>query len=286
MMLRRELALLSKISSWENTMSWLTDMFGASKPVIAMCHLQALPGDPGYDVEKGLDWVIECGKRDLDALQDGGVDAVMFSNEASLPYLTEVEQITPVSMARVIGELHRKIRVPFGVNVLWDPVASLDLAMATGAKFVREIFSGVYSSDFGLWNPNCGKIVRHQHSIHAGHVKLLFNIVPEAASYLGNRDVADIARSTAFNHRPDALCVSGLTAGVTTSPDTLLKVKEAVPNIPVLANTGVRVENVEQQLAVADGAVVGTTFKRDGHIWNEVDVKRVCEFMRAVRACR
>jgi hypothetical protein len=267
-------------------MSWLKQLFGVDKPIIAMCHMLALPGDPGYDAERGLDWVMECAIRDLEALQDGGVDAVMFSNEASLPYLTRVEPITYVTMARVIGELRNRIKVPYGVNVLWDPKASIDLAMATGAQFVREIFTGIYASDFGLWNTNCGEVVRHQHSIHAEHVKLVFNIVPEAAVYLGQRDVADIARSTVFNHRPDALCVSGLTAGVASSTDTLRRVKEAVPNTPVLANTGVRPENIRQQLEIADGAVTGTTFKRDGYIWNEVDVRRVREFMEIARKYR
>ena len=267
-------------------MSWLKHLFGVDKPIIAMCHMLALPGDPGYDAERGLDWVMECAIRDLEALQDGGVDAVMFSNEASLPYLTRVEPITYVTMARVIGELRNRIKVPYGVNVLWDPKASIDLAMATGAQFVREIFTGIYASDFGLWNTNCGEVVRHQHSIHAEHVKLVFNIVPEAAVYLGQRDVADIARSTVFNHRPDALCVSKLTAGVASSIDTLRRVKEAVPNTPVLANTGVRPENIRQQLEIADGAVTGTTFKRDGYIWNEVDVRRVREFMEIARKYR
>jgi len=267
-------------------MSWLNEMFGVSKPIIAMCHMLALPGDPRYNVEKGLDWVIECARRDLHALQDGGVDAVMFSNEASLPYLTRVEPITYVTMARVIGELRGEIKVPYGVNVLWDPKASLDLAMATGAQFVREIFSGIYASDFGLWNTNCGEVVRHQYAIHAERVKLLFNIVPEAAVYLGHRDVADIARSTVFNLRPDALCVSGLTAGVASSTETLRLVKEAVPNTPVFANTGVRPENIREQLDVADGAVTGTAFKRDGYIWNEVEVGRVREFMKIVREFR
>jgi uncharacterized protein len=267
-------------------MSWLTQMFKVSKPIIAMCHMPALPGDPEYNVAKGLDGVIEHTGRDLRALQDGGVDAVMFSNEASLPYLTEVEPITYVTMARVIGELRREIKVPYGVNVLWDPKASIDLAMATGAQFVREIFSGVYASDFGLWNTHCGRAVRHQHAIHAEHVKLLFNIVPEAASYLGHRDVAEIARSTVFNHRPDALCVSGLTAGIATSTDTLRRVKEAVADTPVFANTGVRPENIHEQLRIADGAITGTAFKRDGYIWNEVDVQRVREFMRIAQECR
>jgi membrane complex biogenesis BtpA family protein len=267
-------------------MSWLNELFGVNKPIIAMCHMLALPGDPGYDAEKGLDWVIECARRDLRSLQDGGVDAVMFSNEASLPYLTKVEPITYVTMARVIGELRGEIRVPYGVNVLWDPKASIDLAMATGALFVREIFTGIYASDFGMWNTSCGEVVRHQHAIHAKHVRLLFNIVPEAAVYLGHRDVAEIARSTVFNAKPDALCVSGLTAGVASSAESLRRVKEAVPQTPVLANTGVRPENLREQLGIADGAITGTAFKRDGYIWNEVETKRVREFMSVVRKCR
>ena len=267
-------------------MSWLREVFGVPKPIIAMCHLEPLPGDPGYDVGKGLEWVVERALKNLGALQEGEVDAVMFSNESSLPYMTKVEPITHVTMARVIGEIRKEIKVPFGVNVLWDPMASIDLAVATGALFVREIFSGVYASDFGLWNTNTGEVVRHQHRIHGEKIRLLFNIVPEAAVYLGGRTPADIARSTVFNHRPDALCVSGLTAGVATSADVLKQVKETVPDIPLFANTGVRLTNVEQQLAVADGAVVGTTFKRDGYIWNEVDAKRVKEFMKKVKDFR
>ncbi len=267
-------------------MSWIKALFQTEKPIIAMCHLKALPGDPGYNPGQGMEWVVEMARADLRALQEGGVDAVMFSNEASLPYLTKVEPITTVCMARVIAELRPDIRVPFGVNVLWDPTASIDLAVATGGQFVREIFSGVYASDYGLWNTNCGQIIRHQHAVHAQQVKLFFNIVPESAVYLAERHVVDIAKSTVFVSNPDALCVSGLTAGAETPFQTLQQVKEAVPETPVFANTGVRVSNVAQMLSIADGAIVGTTFKRDGYIWNEVDANRVCEFMQAAKESR
>ena len=230
--------------------------------------------------------VIEWVRKDFLALQNGGVDAVMFSNEFSLPYLTKVKTVTTASMARVIGELMPDIRIPFGVNVLWDPIASLDLAVSVGAKFIREIFSGVYASDFGLWDTNCGEVIRHQHAIGAQNVKLLFNIVPEAARYLGDRDIVDIAISTVFNHRPDALCVSGLTAGAETDAQTLKLVKEAVPETVVFANTGVRLQNVAEQLSIADGAVVGTTFKVDGVFENYVDEKRVKKFMEVVKSIR
>ena len=265
---------------------WIEEVFGTKKPVIAMCHLNSLPGDPYFDKDGGMKAVIEWARKDLLALQNGGVDAVMFSNEFSLPYLTKVKTVTTASMARVIGELMSDICIPFGVNVLWDPIASLDLAVSVGASFIREIFSGVYASDFGLWDTNCGEVVRHQHAISAQSVKLLFNILPEAARYLGDRDIVDIATSTVFNHRPDALCVSGLTAGAETDAQTLKLVKEAVPETIVFANTGVRLKNVEEQLGIADGAIVGTTFKVDGVFENHVDEKRVKIFMDKVKSIR
>jgi uncharacterized protein len=267
-------------------MNWLDDVFGVKKPIIAMCHLGALPGDPGYDPQKGMDGIVAAARAELRALQDGGVDAIMFSNEASLPYLTKVEPITTTCMARVIAELRSEIRVPFGVNVLWDPSASIDLAVATGARFVREIFTGVYASDYGLWNTNCGEVIRHQHRVHGQQVKLIFNIVPESAVYMAERHIVEIAKSTVFVSQPDALCVSGLTAGAETPFEMLAQVKQAVPDTMVFANTGVRLSNVEQMLSIADGAIVGTTFKRDGYIGNESDSGRVNEFMQKVRQIR
>lgn len=267
---------------------WITETFKTKKPIVAMCHLDALPGDPYYNQEKGMKAIVEHAREDILALQNGGVDAILISNEFSLPYLTAVRPETVAAMARVIGELIHLIKVPYGVNVLWDPNRSLDLAVAVEASFVREIFTGVYGSDFGLWNTNVGETIRHRNSIGGQNIKLLFNIVPEAASYLGNRDIVSVAKSTVFNNRPDGLCVSGLTAGVETDSATLKLVSDAIAGkgVAVFANTGVRKENVKDQLSIADGAVVGTTFKKDGVFENHVDEARVAEFMKIVRQFR
>ena len=265
---------------------WLKDIFKVDKPIIAMVHMRAMPGDPNYDADKGLDWIYELAWKDLLALQNGGVDAVMFSNEFSLPYLTKVEPITTASMAALIAQLKSDVTIPFGVNVLWDPIASIDLAVATGASFVREIFTGVYGSDFGIWNTNCGEVIRHRAAVSGRHVRLFFNIVPESAAYLGNRNIADIARSTVFNTQPDAICVSGLTAGTETSTQTLQIVKEAIPDTYVFANTGVNIDNVEDQLAIADGAIIGTAFKEGGSTWNPVSQERVERLMNKIKGIR
>jgi membrane complex biogenesis BtpA family protein len=103
---------------------------------------------------------------------------------------------------------------------------------------------------------------------------------------MAERSIADIARSTVFNAHPDAVCVSGLTAGTETSVEYLKIVKDAIPDVPVFANTGVQLSNIEEQLAISDGTITGTTFKRDGYIWNEVDVNRVKALMEKARAIR
>ena len=79
---------LRGLSVRRSFMSWVKELFSTEKPIIAMCHVRALPGDPYFDEEKGMDWVVERAREDFLALQEGGVDAVMFSNEFSLPYLT------------------------------------------------------------------------------------------------------------------------------------------------------------------------------------------------------
>ena len=66
-------------------MLWTEKMFGVKKPIIAMLHIDPLPGDPLYKSGNDMDKVVEHAREDLHALQDGGVDGIIFSNEFSLP---------------------------------------------------------------------------------------------------------------------------------------------------------------------------------------------------------
>ena len=136
------------------------DLFNTSKPIIAMVHLPALPGSPLYDSKLGLDHIIQVAEKDLTSLQDAGVDAVMFGNENDRPYEFNVNQASSSTMAYVIGNLKNKIKIPFGVNILWDPMSTIAVAASTGAHFVREIFTGTYATHMGFCNPEAGKAMR------------------------------------------------------------------------------------------------------------------------------
>ena len=64
---------------------WTQEMFGVEKPIIALLHLDALPGRPPATAA-AWDTVLEHARQDLVALQNGGVDGILFANEFSLPY--------------------------------------------------------------------------------------------------------------------------------------------------------------------------------------------------------
>lgn len=261
---------------------------GLDKPkvIIGMIHFPALPGFTLYDDRKGMKWVVSRVREDLRALQEGGIDAVMFCNENDRPYTLRADYATVAAMARTIGELLEEIRVPFGVDVLWDPRAALAVAKATGAKFVREIFTGTFVSDMGLWDTSVGEVFRYRKLIDATGVKVFFNICAEFASSLDRRPLEEIARSVVFSSLADAILISGPMTGVPPSQEILARVKEAVGETPVLVNTGVNLENVARLLEVADGAIVGTSLKKDGITWNPVDRDRVRRFMERVEELR
>lgn len=264
----------------------LKRIFGDKKPVIAMVHFGALPGAPLYDRDGGLDALLEGARKDLHALQDAGFDAVMFGNENDRPYEFKVDVASTATMAYLIGQLRSEIRIPFGVNVLWDPESSIALAAATGAAFVREIFTGTYASDMGPWTPDAGKAMRYRDRLGRQDMALLYNISAEFAYSLDQRSVADRARSAVFSSIPDAVLVSGTITGEAAAMTELEAVKKVLPDTYVFANTGVKHATVRDTLKIADGVIVGSSLKVDGHTWNPVDPERANEFMRLVNMDR
>jgi uncharacterized protein len=250
-----------------------------------MAHLPPLPGTPLYDEHAGPDGIVESVRRDVEILTGAGFDAVMFCNEGDRPYQLAATQEGVAMMARVVAELAPRDR-PFGVDYLWDPHAALAVAAATGASFIREVVTGVYESDMGLWSPDAAKLLRRRRELNAEHVAVFMNITPEFASTIGTRDVATTARSVSVSSLADAILVSGPMAGAEPSVEAIREAKRGCGPTPVFANTGVKSTNVRDFLAAADGVIVGSDLKVDGGTWNPVDPARAERFVAEVREAR
>jgi len=258
-------------------------VFGKTKPVIGMVHIGALPGSPLFNPSTDL---VAAARADLLALQSAGFDAVMFGNENDRPYEFEVDTASTATMAAIIGQLKSEITVPFGVNVLWDPMSSIALGAATGAAFVREIFTGTYASDMGSWTPDAGKAMRYRDRLGRSDMAMLYNVCAEFAHSLDQRSLPDRARSAVFSSIPDAVLVSGQITGEAAALSDLEAVKAVLPNTVVMANTGVKHNTVADVLSIADGCIVGSSLKVDGDTWNAIDPERARDFMARASAAR
>ena len=266
--------------------NWLHELTGETKSIIGMVHLPALPGTPLYDEATGMAGIRDWVKRDLDALQSGGIDAVMFCNENDRPYTLDADFASVAAMADVVASFRNELSVPFGVNVLWDPNATLAVAAATGAAFCREIFTGAFAGDFGLWVRSAGDAWRYRRQIGAQNVKMIFNINAEFAAPVAPRPIADVAKSVVFSSTPDAICVSGPITSQPADASALAEVTSAIAGsgVPVLVNTGFKRANAAELLQFADGAIVGSSLKVDGITWNPIDKARVEALMSEVRS--
>lgn len=257
---------------------------GVRKPLIAMAHVPALPGTPLYDSSRGVGGLVTQVRRDLEVLRDAGFDAVLFCNENDRPYQLQAGLESAAVMARVVTEC-RADGLTFGVDFLWDARCALAVAVATGASFIREVATGAWEADMGVWSPDAAGLLRERRRLDAGDIGVFMNITPEFASSIGRRSPAEIARSTAVSSLADVILVSGPMAGASPDLAMLAEVREAVPaGIPVLLNTGARAATITEFLKHADGCIVGSDLKVDGDTWNPVDRDRAKRFVDAARS--
>lgn len=266
--------------------TWLSDVIGTEKAAFGLVHLLALPGDPLYDAEGGLERIFEAALADVQSLQEGGIDALHFSNEFSFPYQKNPPREIMAAMAYIIGRLKPYIKVPYGANVISSPGDSVALCASVGAKFTRGTFSGVYSGNLGLYDTAIGDYVRLRHNLHADDVKMIHYVVPESSADIGGRDPLTSAAASKFMNMPDGFAVPGATAGQSADMSLLHQLRKAMPDMVLVASTGVKYETVDDIFSICDGAFIATSLKKDGIFENPVDKDRVKRFMEKLKDFR
>jgi len=261
------------------------DLFGVKKPIIGMLHLPPLPGSPVYD-GKGLQEVIDRALYDANELQEGGVDALEVENFSDPTYYPqEVGPELTAAMAVISDHVIRAASKPVGICILADPKASLSVAHAVGAKFVRATFFTEASVDVsGLVCPKPHELLRFRKFLDPS-IKIFTDVHIKHSAPLVNRPLGDSALDAKY-FLSDAVIISGTHTGKETKLEDLKEAKDAVEDFPVLVGSGFRKEHAAKILAIADGAIVGTSLKKDGVSSNVVDRNRVRELLEVVKEIR
>lgn len=257
--------------------------FGHRHLMIGMVHTLALPGAPQYDAAGGMRRIVEHARTEAEALADAGFHALLYCNEADMPWPTRSDAETVAAMAAVVTEVQARTALPFGINMLIDPAASIAVAHATGARFVRAFVTGGYVGDMGVLATDGAGVLRLRSRIGAGAVRILANITAGFSVALAERPIEDAAKGAVFAALADAVVVNAAAAGVPVEASVVAKVAAAVPDTPVVVGTGAAEHNVAELMRVADGFIVGSSIKHDGKTLNPIDPARAQAFMAAVR---
>jgi membrane complex biogenesis BtpA family protein len=248
----------------------------SARAVFGMIHLDALPGAPLF---ASLDAAIERAVRDGRALREGGCAGFVIENFGDRPFTRgRVEAETVAAMTRVIAEVTREVKLPFGVNVLRnDAQSALAIAAATGAAFIRvNVHTGAMVTDQGIIEGDAYATLRKRASL-APDVLIFADHLVKHAAPLAAVDEVQSARDLRLRGLADALIVTGAETGAAADPARLATLREAV-DAPLLVGSGLTAENAHS-FRDADGAIVGTSVKRDGL----VDAARVEAVVRAFR---
>ena len=269
-----------------NKKTWIEETFKTKKAVIGLVHMQALPGDPYYDAEGGMDKVIKMAQEDVIALQEGGADGLLFTNEFSLPYISKVGYETVAAMSYVMGNLKDIIKIPYGNDCINDETATIAMSSATGACFTRGVFHGSWSTNGGIVEGDGGNIRRICRALDIPDFKLVYYLMPESSGDLAERDAVTLFKSTYTLDKPDAIAIAGVVAGQKPKVEDIKNCREKYPDATIFAATGVNKDNVDQFLPYVDGMFIGTSFKKDGIFKNQIDKARVKEFMEKIKNIR
>lgn len=265
------------------TMGAFRELFKAAKPLIGVVHLPPLPG---YPASPGIEGVIAKAVRDLAAIEAGPLDGVLVENEEDRPHRVEAARETIAAMTRVTRELVLASRQALvGAEILLnDPEASLAVALASGARFIRTDYfvdEMERPEHGGAMRIDPEGLIRYRAALGAEDVLILADIQVKYAQMLLPRPLVESAR-LAKEAGADAIVVTGSVTGEPPSLDELREARSGAGELPVLVGSGLARENARELLGIADGAIVGTSLKRGAFI----DPERVRALISEVEASR
>jgi uncharacterized protein len=108
-----------------------------------------------------------------------------------------------------------------------------------------------------------GEVIAYRARLGAERVLVLADIQVKYAQMLTPRTLADSARD-ACERGADAIVVTGTRTGEAPSPHDVVAAREGAGDCPLLVGSGLAPGNARELLAVADGAIVGTSLMRAG----------------------
>lgn len=251
--------------------NYIENVNNGGKLIIGMVHCLPLPGTLNYGGD--MEYIYERAIADTLNLEKAGVDAIIVENTLDMPFTEslEIEQIA--ALAGITRTVVENTKLPVGVGASFnDGVAGIGIAYTTGAQFIR---SSVYvdtmqAVGLGTMNPRAKEIIRYRKLIGAEHIKIFADVQVKHSHPILKEISLEESALAARDCGADVLIATGISTGYETPMEKVKAIKKVL-SIPVIIGSGFSEENSEEQLKLADGAIIGSALKKDKIIENPVD---------------
>lgn len=261
-------------------------MKGKEFPVaLAMIQPEPCPGSYRHD-GKTIDEIIDISLKEIEMIKSNGFDGYIIQNRNDAPVR---QQVLPETIAYMTA-LARECRRDFpdmiqGILINWDGVASMAVADAVGADFIRveHTYTGVEVGYAGMMEAQCVDICQFKKRIQSS-VPVYADVQEIHYQQLAGKNVVDNAWDTVMNAFADGLFLGGRTSEE--SIEIIKRVRERLGNqIPIFLSSGATGDNISEILQYFDGVSVGTWVK-NGNMKNPIDPERAKRFMEGVKRAR
>lgn len=249
------------------------------RTLMGVVHLPPTPSSAR--VASSFEETLSRALADATALARGGCDALMVENFGDAPFHrgTRDDPVwpdVPAALAVAAREIRVATGLRVGVNCLRnDAIAALGAARVAGASWVRiNVLCGSMLTDQGVIEGEAAR-VRDYRSLLGGGIEILADLLVKHAVPLAAVDLGDAARDLAERSGAAGLIVSGSRTGAPVDPAQLRAVRDAVGSFPIWIGSGLSMANAAALWPLCDGAIVGTSVKRDGDVRAPVDEARV-----------
>lgn len=251
-----------------------------NKFLAAMIATRPLPGSPGYDGNDNK--IIKQTLSDLEFYKKTKVDSIILENDYDLPYIKPpLPQETIKLMTTIAREVRDRFDGPIGLQMLEAAnITSLEIAAKTDLDYIRvEAYVFAHVGGCGIIEGSAGKILRRRKELQAEHIKVFADVKKKHCSHslTNDLDITDeIKQAELF--LVDGVIITGHFTGIQPDTNDLTKARNTT-NLPILIGSGMNSTNIKEYLKLADGFIVGSTFRKEGKFLEQIDPKRLQKFM-------
>lgn len=260
--------------------------FGVKLPVIGVVHLMSLPGSPLYS-GASLREISEKAVKNARIMADNGINGLIIENFGDKMFLKTVGPETVASMTYIAKDIKDEVKIPIGICALQsDAIASIAIAKAVDGAFVRiPYYTETSIVDAGTMESIAASALRYRKFLDA-NVRIFADVHIKHSYPLMQRPIEYAAEDSYHRGLADAVIITGRKTGGNTNPEDVRRVKDALPELPLVVGSGVTEENVDRYINMVGAIIVATGLNVDGRVEAEPDPMRIKSFVGKIKEFR